>query len=243
MKTPVEIDTALAEALYTLDKAEMGFKRYARQIADRAEMGLKPGAALANYERAMHERDAAKDEVDRLNNLYTGWRRYWHVTNANGHVHTSQHCTSCFPTTEYAWRTDLSGLTPEEVVAREAYRACTVCMPIAPAEQRAAYKRYTLEQHAAKQAERNAKAADKAAKAVERASKHFDKVQAWITKLGGLETFKALGYRAVYDQATDAPSTVFGTLLDLARYYDGDKHGLRDLNEAQLAEAKARGLV
>jgi hypothetical protein len=174
------------------------------------------------------------------------WQRYWHVTNGNGHIHTSQACSSCFPDTRFAWRTDLSGLTDVEVVEREAYNACTVCMPIAPAEQKAARERYNREQREAKAAERQAKKDTKDAKSRERAVKLVDKVEAAIEKLGGRQVFDTEyslyghdGRKSIYDWAFDnCQSTVGDVLYDLK---DGEQY--RHINQFVKDELRKRGLV
>lgn len=61
-----------------------------------------------------------------------GWTRAFLVTNGNGHVHKSMHCSTCRPTTVYHWVTEYSGKTQNEVVEAAGERACTVCYPDAP---------------------------------------------------------------------------------------------------------------
>jgi hypothetical protein len=176
LNSPIEIDTAIAEQLYQVAQAERQVKRIENQtwIENWDEA----------YAEALENMDAAQAKQDELQSLYTGWTRYWHVTNKNGHIHTSRSCTSCFFDTQYFWRTDLSGLTPEEVVEREAYNACSVCMPIAPAEQRAARTAYT-------KAERERKAAEKAAAKLEKEIAKIPRQHALALKVN--ELFDAFG--------------------------------------------------
>lgn len=188
LSTPVESDTAIAEQGLIVAKAE-------RPV----ELQLRYRSGINSYRFDAADLAAAEQQLaietsklDKLRALYTGWTRYYHVTNNNGHVHTSMNCTSCFDTTVYGWRTDLSGLTPEEVVEREAYNACSVCMPIAPAVQQAARERYNAEQRAAKQNERQAKKDEKLRKAAERAIKLLAKVEAAVEDLGGWEVIDAM---------------------------------------------------
>jgi hypothetical protein len=156
----------------------------------------------------------AEDALELLTDQYTGWSRYYHVTNVGGHIHTDMRCTSCFDTTRYGWRTDLSGLTPEQVVELEAYNACSVCMPIAPAEQREARKRYTKAQADIKRAERAAKAAEKLSKAAERARKLMVKVDAFYAANGGQEAVMALERTSFFKLQGGLPSTVGGVVWD-----------------------------
>lgn len=199
--TPVEIDTAIDAALFAIATAERDVRIWENRKYDRDEEKL--AAAL----KAL---DEAHAENDRLQALYTGWTRYWHVQNTNGHIHTSQSCTSCFHDTRYFWRTDLSGLTPEQVVEREAYNACSVCMPIAPAEQRAARQAYT-------KAERERKAAEKAQAKLEKELAKIPRQHTLALKVN--ELFDAFGenvhgeggaYEATY------PGQRFGKGYDMA---------------------------
>src|SRR5699024_12010413 len=64
--------------------------------------------------------------------LRGGWNRAFLVAGANGHVHSSTSCSTCHPTTQYAWMTDYSGADEDTIVADAGYRACTVCYPSAP---------------------------------------------------------------------------------------------------------------
>jgi hypothetical protein len=62
------------------------------------------------------------------------WTRAFIVTNANGHVHRSMHCSTCFPTTRYHWLTEMSDHDEAEIVEKAGQDACTVCYPSAPVE-------------------------------------------------------------------------------------------------------------
>lgn len=62
------------------------------------------------------------------------WPRFFLVTNGNGHIHSSRHCVTTFPTTQWAWLPQLSGLTEADAVADQGPRLCSVCFPSAPVE-------------------------------------------------------------------------------------------------------------
>ena len=203
------------------------------------------------YERLAVELEGLERDLEALQQQYTGWPRYFHVQNVNGHVHTSTSCTSCYFDTAYAWRTDLSGLTPEQVVAQEAHNACSVCMPIAPVEQKAARQRYNAEQREAKQAERQAAKDAKYEKALMRARKHAAKVTAFIKSMTGEDDLSAAlevfnrdwslyghdGRHSVYNATYDMPAKVGDTLYFLAE--SKDQPGKRSLHEPNAAERQA----
>lgn len=254
-QTPVEIDSKLAELYQREGNArleQIRIERSLREAAERTAAGYAPRSrfteqdALAVYrslEDIIEEQLPLEAEYERRS-----WQRYWHVTNNNGHVHTTTGCSSCFPTTEFAWRIDLSGLAPEQVVVREAHNACSVCMPIAPVEQRAARERFNREQREAKAAERQTKKDAKAEKAAARAVKHVDKVEEAIEKLGGREVFENEyslyghdGRKSIYEWSFDNCATqVSNTLYALK---DTQKRPYRDLNEHVKAELTKRGLI
>lgn len=107
-------------------------------------------------------------QISLCNNEYNrrgGWTRFWIVTNANGHIHTSMSCSTCFPSTQYGWLPNLSGSTNEEVVELAGESACTICFPDAPVDTR--NRPSQIEEPARKAAReaREAKAAEKAEKA------------------------------------------------------------------------------
>lgn len=80
-------------------------------------------------------RDAAYEEINRLNDLYTGWSRFFVVTSSNGHIHSSMACSTCRPTTTFGWLPELSGKDQAEAIAffgPAAEALCSVCFPDAP---------------------------------------------------------------------------------------------------------------
>lgn len=83
---------------------------------------------------AMSELVSGVGTVRKLEELYTGWSRFFLVTSSNGHVHSSMHCSTCRPTTTYGWLPELSGSTEAEAVADLGSNLCSVCFPTAPVE-------------------------------------------------------------------------------------------------------------
>lgn len=98
---------------------------YERSIA-RLEERVKEQKAIA--EAARKEALPYNAEFQRRG----GWTRAFLVSNGNGHVHKNMQCSTCFPTTRYAWMTDYSGKNEDEIVDAAGERACTVCYPSAP---------------------------------------------------------------------------------------------------------------
>ncbi|GAA1979072.1 hypothetical protein [Kitasatospora viridis] len=102
-----------------------------------------------------------------------GWTRAFIVTNVDGHVHKTMDCSTCRPSTQFAWLTDYSGGTEQQVVEDAGERACTVCYPSAPVDiRKRPTKIFTPDEIAASEARAaKAKAAEaakvtKAAKAI-----------------------------------------------------------------------------
>lgn len=94
---------------------------------DTTKIFEKRNERLAVVERIM-------GEIRALEDLYTGWSRFFLVTSSPGHVHSSTHCSTCRWTTTYGWLPELSGKTEEEAVAELGPTLCSVCFPSAPVE-------------------------------------------------------------------------------------------------------------
>lgn len=149
---PPAVDTELAEIYYEKAKAaaqmsaatkEAGrYRQYINEINERQgghtyNLQQYEDAVKRAEQRAAHAAERMKvadeemapfeDEFDRRG----GWTRAFLVT--GGHVHSSMHCSTCFPTTSFAWMTDYSGMDEDTVVTDAGERACTVCYPSAPA--------------------------------------------------------------------------------------------------------------
>lgn len=144
--TPREIDEALAALNWDWSRklshahGDLDWKArnrdrailYADTLGQMVEAQRIVEEATAAYMTLVAERDAAtKPHRDAY--AARRWSRYWIVANTNGHVHLSDvDCSTCFPTTEYNWMPQLSGLSTEEMVAIMGETACTVCYPDAP---------------------------------------------------------------------------------------------------------------
>jgi hypothetical protein len=270
-QTPVEIDTKLAELYFAEDKARADLNRINDALNDAQVKQIKHGYWSCYYDateqiKAEQALKAIIEQEIPLEAIYEiePWNRYWHVTNKNGHIHTDQSCPSCFPTTQYGWRTDLSGLTEAEVVEREAYNACSVCMPIAPAEQKAAREYYNKQQREQRANEKQAKKDEKLKKQAIRAQKFLAKVNkvvgdtygdgnvmaGWANLANNYSLHGHDGKKSLYGSTFDLPTQVgdylYDQMAEMEAQARGDKHmpsrHQRD-PKAIIAEATEKGLI
>jgi hypothetical protein len=147
--TPVEIDTDLAGAYGRIADIQAKSARLGQRIRliDEVEPGsyasklpeYSPAARAKLVEEIECNRDAidvinAEDVYPREAEYYRRgrWTRYYLVDNAGGHVHPDQSCSTCFPTTKYAWLVEQSGMSAEDLVKMAGEDACTVCFDWAP---------------------------------------------------------------------------------------------------------------
>lgn len=171
--------------------------------------------------------------------LYTGWSRFFVVTSSNGHIHSSTHCSTCYPTTAFGWLPHLSGKDETDAVEACGEALCSVCFPSAPVSQTsgsisqedakrmaqgATRAELQAERDAAKQAKADAKA-EKARKAAVRAEKLLAKVEAAYEAHGGFQAVLAM--ESVYDLTCSLPSTVGDVIRDDHR----EAHGERRFNK------------
>lgn len=147
----------------------------AATVAHRPENpDLEAKRALGHWAEAKTKLQEIRRAADPLNAEFErrgGWTRAFLVQNANGHVHRSMHCSSCFVTTSFVWMTEYSGQDENGIVEDAAERACTVCYPTAPVEVRERPTKMfgpdEIEAQKAK-ADREAKAAEKIRQANEK---------------------------------------------------------------------------
>lgn len=73
-------------------------------------------------------------QIADLNEVFNAapWTRFFLVTNNNGHIHHTMHCSTTYPTTGWAWNPELSGQTEVEAVEALGEILCSVCFPSAP---------------------------------------------------------------------------------------------------------------
>lgn len=178
--TPAQIDGQIAEHHTTIARSDAAIASAEAFLVQYAEAQgtyqanyswfapAKAAEAEASIKAAREARTAAYDALAPLNDEFSargGWERYYLVTNTGGHVHWTTACNTCFPTTEFAWLTDYSGMARDAFVEEAGAKACTVCFPDAPVEvySRATRIKYESAEAKARREEREAKAAAKAA--------------------------------------------------------------------------------
>lgn len=169
LKTPVEIDTALAELYRQESDLEFQVDRYRRlavSYADKPYYANRVAEYDAKARELVLEISEVKKKIAELDKKYTGWSRAFLVSNSNGHIHASTNCSTCFPTTQYIWLTDLSGQDRLEIAGLAGEKACSVCYPDAPSEY--FLRKCQLEDPAVVKArvEREAKRAEREAKRI-----------------------------------------------------------------------------
>jgi hypothetical protein len=122
--------------------------------------------SLAQYEEAKAAVTDAEDAVSDLNAGYTGWPRFFLVTNVGGHIHRSMSCSTCYHDTQFAWLPALSGMSEAEAVAAHGEILCSVCFPSAPVEWTNGVSKASQEAKDKRAAEKAARDAAKLAKAL-----------------------------------------------------------------------------
>jgi hypothetical protein len=138
LTTPIEIDTALAE-LYdkkyelrlSVERAEqevLFVEKYYPSNQVRKEQAETRVIAVKNKLAEL------ATEIAEVEKLYTGWTRAFLVSNANGHIHSTMSCATCFDTTRFIWLPNLSGEDRLKIAELAGEGACTICYPDAPSE-------------------------------------------------------------------------------------------------------------
>ena len=138
---PAQIDAILNELGFQRAKL-ISHADSLRSSAHHARTGRHPDPARAARLDAQADDYAPKiaaitEQMRPYNYEYDrrgGWTRAFLVQNTGGHVHSSMGCSTCFPSTRYAWLTEYSGHDEDQIVYAAGELACTVCYPTAPVE-------------------------------------------------------------------------------------------------------------
>lgn len=138
LDTPIEIDTALAELYDKQYQLRLTLARTEQEVRFAEKYYPNNEARKVNAEKRVEDVKVAladiNTEIAEIEKLYTGWSRAFLVHNANGHVHASMNCSTCFPTTQYIWLPNLSGEDKMKIAELAGESACSVCYPDAPSE-------------------------------------------------------------------------------------------------------------
>jgi hypothetical protein len=178
--TPVEIDTQLAAAYGKIAELTSQQHRLTATVSriDEVEPGsyqsMLPAYSPKNRAKLVGEIAELQDRVQKIlqAEVYPReaqhhdrrWTRYYLVDNTNGHVHKDTRCATCFPTTVYAWLTEQSGMSAEDLVEMAGEKACTVCFPWAPVDTLKRKTHLEAPERKAARLEREAKKAEREAK-------------------------------------------------------------------------------
>ncbi len=141
---------------------------------------------------------------------YTGWSRFFLVTNTNGHIHSSLNCSTCFSTTTYAFLPELSGLTEADAVADQGEILCSICFPSAPVEWTNGVSKATLAERAARQTAKDERQAKKLAKALyaddaDRAYRTHSRFSDRISTLAAAKSFLTDGAQWLWNHPSYLP--------------------------------------
>jgi len=166
--TPSEIDTELARLDLECAKATNALHRLAEHrdcwTDDVYRSELQARIEVAR--RAVADCEAAARPLDQEYKRRGGWTRAWLVLASGGHVHRTTECRTCFPTTKFAWLTQLSGQDEIDIVDQAGEAACTECYPSAPVDIRNRPSRIKTPEQLVREAEKAERAKAKAAKAI-----------------------------------------------------------------------------
>lgn len=89
---------------------------------------------LEQAHQKVYETDVLAGELNAEWEKNGRWSRFFLVTNPGGHIHSSMSCSTCYPTTEFAWLPEVSGQSEAEAVDNYGGILCSVCFPSAPVE-------------------------------------------------------------------------------------------------------------
>jgi hypothetical protein len=154
--TPVDIDTKLAE-LYNdraqimapmswrqddaerkrvaLEQAEEAGERYEGQLAYLTREAEQAEERVAEIWAAADAKTIEARPYEQEFQNRGGWTRVYLTTGTDPHLHNGMQCSTCNregKLTRFAWMTDYSGATEEQIIEDAGSRACTTCFPAAP---------------------------------------------------------------------------------------------------------------
>jgi len=138
LTTPIEIDTALAELYDKKYELRLSVERAEQEVLFVEKYypsnQVRKEQAEIRVIVAKNKLAELSTEIAEVEKLYTGWTRAFLVSNANGHIHSSMECSTCFDTTRFIWLPNLSGEDRLKIAELAGEGACTICYPDAPSE-------------------------------------------------------------------------------------------------------------
>lgn len=169
--TPSDIDEELARLEIEHAKAQKALARLTASVERLANDGMTEYAnelqpRIEQARQAIAQCEAAARPLNTEFERRGGWTRAWLVLNTGGHVHRTTACRTCFPSTQFAWLTQLSGQDETEIVELAGKAACTECYPSAPVDVRNRPSRIKTPEQLAREAAKAERAKVKAAKAI-----------------------------------------------------------------------------
>ena len=228
----------------TLAEAEVAAERIANGEDDRPAWDVRSARSaldtLAALRAETATNTAAQAPLHAEFRARGGWTRaFLVVTKGKGHVHSSMSCSTCYPTTQYAWMVEYSGQDEAEIVDAAGERACTVCYPSAPVEVLAKPTRMFSAKEITAQQARQERAAAKVAREEKRLAKAL--------LPSGEELVVEIGQRTTYSGREYMQTEKFGTLVsartwltDAAMWNKGGAHPSYPVHAVQtVAEAVA----
>ena len=122
--------------VWAMTDDEAAEKVAAIATTDQTWRGSQAKGALTKYEDAAEQVDIILAEISALNAEYRRrpWTRAFLVQASNGHVHSSMDCSTCYPTTQYAWMVSYAAKDESEIIEAAGEKACTICYPNAPVD-------------------------------------------------------------------------------------------------------------
>lgn len=132
----VEIDTAVAKIWEKIYSQQSKIRSSKKQLEFRSVQNNADSLAMVNAE-IIKAQEIAKQLCEEASEIEAPfyknpWNRFFLVH--GGHIHRSMDCSTCYPTTQFGWLPDLSGLTEADAVEAHGARLCSVCFPTAPIE-------------------------------------------------------------------------------------------------------------
>lgn len=200
-------------------------------VTDVTYKGDEAQRALDSYEAAIKALDAIKRQYEALDDEFDrrgGWTRAFIVTNGNGHVHSSMHCGTCFPTTQFGWLPQVSGQTEDQIVDAAGEQACTVCYPSAPV--RPSYKKANTLETADQKAAREAREAHKV---------ELDAKKAKAAEKALVVSFSKFGYKDTVRTVQSAWNALVSIIVDHKMTdgrYDAHLNAQKVLSEALIGK-------